>query len=550
MKTNRLKLSIRLISLVSEMSLVMLGAITLGVLGFLAAIFIPVLGAYGVITTLNPEAFTLLSIDKIIILIVILAISRGLLRYGEQAANHYIAFKILAIIRDKVFKKLRKLSPSKLDNIDSGEMVSMITTDVELLEVFYAHTISPVAIAIITNGFILYLIAQFDLGFAIIGFVSYILVGVVIPYATTKLGNNVGVEYRDESAKLSNLVLEGLYGLDEIIKFNQKETYGNKIIADTASVNQTQMQMRNVEGIQLAITNTAILLTGLISAYYGYTLLSSNSSNLSLLVGYTLLMSSFGPVVALSNLANNLLTTFASAARVLALLDEKVITEDIALGEDLSHGDIIVENLSYSYNHKAVLTNLSTVIEKGKITGISGPSGCGKSTLLKLLMRFYEVDDKMIKYHDIGVNKITTTSLRNNIAFVDQETFLFNSTIRENMIIAKQDATDEQIINSLKEASIYQFIESLPDGIDTVIGENGSKLSGGERQRIGLARALLTNSDYIFLDEPSANLDTLNEGVILKSLSEIKNKTIIIISHRRSTLSICDKVIDLEKCYE
>ncbi len=545
---SNLKISMRLIGIVRQMLPMIILAITLGVLGFLAAIIIPVAGAYGIGILTDTVNFSFINLEQAIALIVICSVCRGLLRYGEQASNHYIAFKVLAIIRDIVFKKLRKLAPAKLEGRDSGELVSMITTDVELLEVFYAHTISPVAIALITNLLIVVVLFTINPGLALIGFCSYILIGLVVPLYTTKIGADIGSKYRDEAADMSDTILDGLYGLDEIKQYKYDTEYLNNINMKTEKLVSHQAVMRKVEGKQQAITNTLILVTGLITCSYIYVMVSDGiiSSSVGIL-GFVLLVSSFGPVVALSNLANNLLITFGSAKRILKLLDEEVVITDVTTGSDFQPGDIHLDNVNFMYDDQQVLKNLSLEIKENKIIGIKGESGSGKSTVLKLLMRFYETDSGTIKYSNQDINTINTTSLRNNISFVQQETFLLNDTIRENLKIAQLDATDEQMFDSLKLAAIDQFVMSLPKILDTVIGENGSSLSGGERQRLGIARAILSDSPYIILDEPTANLDTLGESIILDSLRKIKNKTIIIVSHRSSTLSICDQIINIEE---
>lgn len=544
---NGFKISMRLITLVKEMIPVMVCAIILGILGFFTAIFIPVLGVYGIANIIDPNTYNIFSLSQIVITIIIIAIMRGILRYGEQASNHYIAFRVLAIIRDIVFKKLRTLAPAKLEGRGSGDLVAMITSDVELLEVFYAHTISPVMIAIITNTIITILLMMINPYIGLIGLVSYVIIGVIIPIYITSLGNEVGDEYRENSSALTEQLLDGLYGLDELIQFNYGEQYKSNILDGTTRLNDSQEKMRSVEGWQVAITNGTILVTGLIAVFSIYYLTNNGIiTSLDGLIGFTLLMSSFGPVVALSNLANNLLITFASARRVLNLLDEDILVKEIVNGSESVTGDVVVENVSFQYLDETILNNISLNVTDGSIVGIKGPSGCGKSTLIKLLMRFYETVSGEVKYDSININEINTSSLRNSIGFVSQESFLLNDTIRENLKIANLNATEVEMMQALKAAAILDFVKSLPQGLDTVLGENGSNLSGGERQRIGLARALLSNSKYIYLDEPTANLDVLNEKIILNSLSQIKGKTIILVSHRSSTLSICKHVIDME----
>ena len=547
MNRNGLKVMYKLIGLVLPLLHVMVAAITMGVIGFLTAIFIIVLGGVGLLNILGFA--TALSLKQVIIGIVICAVLRGILRYAEQGSNHYIAFKLLALIRHKVFVKLRKLAPAKLEGKDKGNLISIITTDTELLEVFYAHTISPIIIAFITSVIMTIFIGRYNIFLGVIALVAYFIVGVIIPVWSSNQGDETGQQYRDEMGDLNSYFLSSVRGINDIIQYGVGKERLDEINRRTDELETKQKLLIKQEGSNRAVTDTAILLCSMAMLFAGCILYTKGEVNfIQVIIPLIALMSSFGPVVAISNLSNNLFHTIAAGNRVLDLLEEEPAVEEVNGNDVTEFADMKLKNVSFSYDEEVILEDFNMDIKQNKIIGIYGKSGCGKSTLLKLLMRFWEVDNGSITIGGKNINEINTSDLRKMQSFVTQDTYLFNDTIANNIGIAKENATMEEIIAAAKKASIHDFIMSLPNGYDSKVGELGGNLSGGEKQRIGIARAFLHDAPMILLDEPTSNLDSLNEGIILKSLMESKeNKTIIIVSHRKSTMNIADVVLDVEK---
>lgn len=547
MNRNGLKVMYKLIGLVLPLVHVMIAAITMGVIGFLTAIFIIVLGGVGLLNILGFA--TALSLKQVIIGIVICAVLRGILRYAEQGSNHYIAFKLLALIRHKVFIKLRKLAPAKLEGKDKGNLISIITTDTELLEVFYAHTISPIIIAFITSVIMTIFIGSYNIFLGAIALVAYFIVGVIIPVWSSNQGDETGQQYRDELGDLNSYFLSSIRGINDIIQYGVGKERLDEINRRTDELETKQKFLLKQEGSNRAVTDTAILLCSMVMLFAGCILYNKGQVDFTqVIIPLIALMSSFGPVVAISNLSNNLFHTIAAGNRVLDLLEEEPAVEEVSGKETVEFADMKLENVSFAYDDEVILEDFNMEIKKNIIIGIYGKSGCGKSTLLKLLMRFWEVNNGAITIGGKNINEINTSDLRKMQSFVTQDTYLFNDTIANNIGIAKENATMEEIIAAAKKASIHDFIMSLPKGYDSKVGELGGNLSGGEKQRIGIARAFLHDAPMILLDEPTSNLDSLNEGIILKSLMESKeNKTIIIVSHRKSTMNIADVVLDVEK---
>ena len=547
MNRNGLKVMYKLIGLVLPLVHVMIAAITMGVIGFLTAIFIIVLGGVGLLNILGFA--TALSLKQVIIGIVICAVLRGILRYAEQGSNHYIAFKLLALIRHKVFIKLRKLAPAKLEGKDKGNLISIITTDTELLEVFYAHTISPIIIAFITSVIMTIFIGSYNIFLGAIALVAYFIVGVIIPVWSSNQGDETGQQYRDELGDLNSYFLSSIRGINDIIQYGVGKERLDEINRRTDELETKQKFLLKQEGSNRAVTDTAILLCSMVMLFAGCILYNKGQVDFTqVIIPLIALMSSFGPVVAISNLSNNLFHTIAAGNRVLDLLEEEPAVEKVSGKETVEFADMKLENVSFAYDDEVILEDFNMEIKKNTIIGIYGKSGCGKSTLLKLLMRFWEVNNGAITIGGKNINEINTSDLRKMQSFVTQDTYLFNDTIANNIGIAKENATMEEIIAAAKKASIHDFIMSLPKGYDSKVGELGGNLSGGEKQRIGIARAFLHDAPMILLDEPTSNLDSLNEGIILKSLMESKeNKTIIIVSHRKSTMNIADVVLDVEK---
>lgn len=534
-----------LIGLVKPLTGYMLLAILMGLIGHLCASFITIFGAYALLELLG---FSVpLSLKMIFVSVCVFAILRGFLRYAEQSCNHFIAFKLLALIRDKVFQALRKLCPAKLEGRDKGDLISVITSDIELLEVFYAHTISPILIAVFTSIFMSVFIGLKHILAGIVAVLFYLLVGAVIPIMNGRSGSERGQKYRDSFGSLNTTVLDNLYGLDEILQYGQREKRLYRMQEQTDSLERISSQLKKGENRQKVITDSVILIAGIVMTLLTGSLVNQGALEAAEAVVIVIaMMSSFGPTAALSALSNNLHHTLASGNRVLDLLEEEPVTMDVKEGNENCSGKIVCDRITFGYDADAakILSDFQAEFTEHKIHGILGKSGCGKSTLLKLLMRFFETEKGKILYGEEDVNTIKTESLRNHISYVTQETFLFQDTIENNIKIAKADADRDEVIRAAKKASIHEFIMSLPEGYDTKLAELGDSVSGGERQRIGLARAFLHDSDVILLDEPTSNIDSLNEGIILKSLEkEREDKTIILVSHRKSTMSVADEVI-------
>ena len=540
MNRSGIKVMGKLIGLVKPLLHIMILAIFMGVLGFLCSIFITILGGMGLVNILGIN--TSLSLKTIFLVVTIFAVLRGILRYVEQASNHYIAFKILALIRNKVFTSLRKLAPAKLEGKDKGNLISIITSDIELLEVFYAHTISPIIIAFLTSLIMVIFIGKYNIVLGVIALLGYITVGVIIPIVSYKKGEDVGKDYRNNFGEMNSFFLDSLRGIRESIQYNATKKRLEDINNLTEKLDEKQKKLKDYEGSIKAVTDGTILTFSLLMLFVSIYLNSKNIINFEgVLISTISMMSSFGPVTALSNLANNLFHTLASGNRVLDILEEEPVVYEIINKKHISFEGLKCENVNFSYDKEEILKDVSLDIPKNKIVGIQGKSGSGKSTLLKLLMRFWDVNGGEIKISNENIKNINTSSLRDMESYVTQSTYLFNDTIKNNIKIAKENATMEEIIEASKKASLHEFIEKLPKGYETNVGELGDSLSGGEKQRIGIARAFLHNGPLILLDEPTSNLDSLNEGIILKSLKEeCKDKTVVLVSHRKSTMNITD----------
>lgn len=545
-KRGSIKIMLSLIGLVKPLIGFMIAAVTMGVLGFLCSEFITIFGGYALLNVLKID--TPVGMKSIFVCVLVFAALRALLRYGEQSCNHYIAFRLLAIIRDKVFKALRRLCPAKLEGRDKGDLISVITSDIELLEVFYAHTISPICIAVIMSVIMSLFIGLYNVVLGIIAAAAYVCVGVIVPIAISKKSGDLGNEVRTQSGELSAFVLDSLRGLDEIIQYGSGKDRLAKLNKRTDSLAKKQEIMSRNIGFNSAITESAILVFDMIMLAVSVMLYKNGAVGFDgVVIPLIAMMSSFGPVVALANLGTTLQGTLASGNRVLDILEEAPVTEEITDGIDTKFTGASAEKVKFSYGGEKILDALSLEIEQGKITGIIGKSGSGKSTLMKLLMRFWSVDGGAVKISGENIERINTANLRDMESFVTQDTQLFHDTIENNIRIAKLDATRSEIESACKNASIHDFIMSLPNGYETQVGELGETLSGGERQRIGLARAFLHNAPLMLLDEPTSNLDSLNEAVILGSLyKNTDNKTVVLVSHRESAMRICDRIYSVE----
>lgn len=539
------KIMTRLIKILKPLAPIMMITISFGVLGFLAAIAITSFGMIATATALNIDMGV--SFKTCIAVIIACGILRGVLRYIEQYSGHFIAFTILAILRDKVFKALRKLSPAKLESKEKGNLISVITSDIELLEVFYAHTVAPIAIAVITSIIMSIILFNINPVYGAVAALFYIIVGYLIPVISSKFGKEAGVEYREEFAKTNSYLLESLKGIKEVLLFEEGQNRLNQINKNSDILDEKMAGIKKHEGIIKAFTDITIMIAILTFLFISINLYNAGTINIGQdLVAIVILSSSFGPVVALSNLSNNLLQTFACAERLFNILDEVPAVQEVDGDINLETSHINVENVNFSYKDRDenLLKNINLEIKPGDKIGILGESGCGKSTFLKLLMRFWDVNEGSISLDNKNIKTMPTKTLRRSQSLVTQETFLFNDTIENNIKIGKKDATEEEVIEACKKASIHEFIKTLPQGYKTNAGELGSNFSSGEKQRIGIARAFLHDADILILDEPTSNLDTLNEAEILKSINnECKDKSIVMVSHRKSSVSICDKKI-------
>ena len=570
----------RLIGLVKPLAGFMILAVAMGLAGHLCASFITVFGGYAALELLGFA--TPFRLEFIFAGVIVFAVLRAVLRYAEQSCNHFIAFKLLALIRDKVFLALRKLCPAKLEGRDKGDLIAVITSDIELLEVFYAHTISPAMIAGLYSVILCLFIGSFHLALGILALSAYLTVGLVIPFVTSRVSGETGMQFRRDSGNLSGFVLDSLRGLSETLQYGQGEKRLDRMNGQTEMLSATEKRMKRTAGRNLAAANTVILFFDLCMLFSSAALYQGGFVDFTgVLVPTVALFSSFGPAVALANLGSTLQNTFAAGNRVLDILDETPVINEVAGQEKTEFDGAAAENVSFSYGKPAekermdrgltdkklidkkrrssmasaervsereeVLDGVSLEIPKGKIIGLVGKSGSGKSTLLKLFMRFWDVQGGSIRISGKDVAKINTFDLRDMESLMTQETHLFHDSIKNNLRIAKPDAADGEIEAACRKASVHEFIMSLPGGYDTPVGELGDTLSGGERQRLGLARAFLHDAPFLLLDEPTSNLDSLNEAVILKSLHEEREgKTVLLVSHRQSTMRIADTVYSVE----
>ena len=535
-----------LIHLVKPLTDYMILAILMGLLGHLCASFITIFGAFGILQVLGMWKG---SLGFLFIGVAVFAVLRGILRYAEQSCNHFIAFKLLALIRDEVFQSLRKLTPAKLEGKDKGNLITVITSDIELLEVFYAHTISPTAIAVLYTILLCLFIGQFHVILGILALLAYLAVGVLIPLAVSKAGGDDGMRFRTKSGELGSFVLDSLRGLSETLQYGQGQERMRQMNHRTDELSKEEERMKRTTGRNMAITGMTILISDLLMLFVSSMLYQRGTLGFDgVLISTVALMSSFGPVTALANLGSTLQNTFAAGNRVLDILEEEPMVKEINGQKEIAFHGAKAEHVTFSYGQETILKDVSADIKENSVVGIIGKSGSGKSTLLKLLMRFWDVHEGSVSISGTGVNQINTSNLRDMESFVTQETCLFHDSVAANLRIAKLDATQEELEAACTKASIHEFIKNLPQGYETQVGELGDTLSGGERQRLGLARAFLHDAPFMLLDEPTSNLDSLNEAVILKSLEEERNgKTVVLVSHRESTMQIADVVYSVER---
>ncbi len=541
-----MRVMLRLVGLVRPLAGFMALAILMGVAGHACAATITVLGGYGVLAVLEHGAAAPLA--GLIAAMAVCAVARGLLRYGEQACNHFIAFKLLALIRDRVFRALRRCAPAKLEVRDRGDLISLITSDIELLEVFYAHTISPAAIALLFCAGACALIGSYHPLLAAVAAASYLAVGVACPLVAARLAGDAGARFRAGAGELSSFVLESLRGLDEILQYGVGAVRLARMDELTRELAGDESRMKRATGRATALTGAVILACDLAMLLVAASLRAQGAVGFDgVLVPVLALMSSFGPVVALANLGSTLQPTLAAGERVLAILDDDPVTPEVTGQGRIGFTGAAASRVGFSYREERVLDDVSLDVPAGGVVGITGRSGSGKSTLLRLFMRFWDVDEGSVSVSGRDVRSVDTANLRGLESLVTQETHLFHDSIRNNLRIARLDATDDQIEAACRRASVHDFVMSLPAGYDTPVGELGDTLSGGERQRLGLARAFLHDAPLMLLDEPTSNLDSLNEAVILRSIAEERGeRTVLLVSHRPSTMRIADTVVSVE----
>ena len=537
----------RMLGLVRPLSGFMVISVLCGVAGFCCATFLPVLAVWeacSIVLRQEPP----LSLGVCLGTLALMALLRGILRYAEQICNHYIAFKLLAHIRSEVFASLRRLAPARLSGVDRGSLISTLTSDIELLEVFFAHTISPVCIAALMLVVMVAFTGSFAWQLGLVMLVAQLVVGAVVPIMVFRVSGNGGRVVRDRAAGLSTFVLDGLRGLTEVLQFDVGASRLRTLDERSRRLAGAQRAVSAVGSTGSAAADAAIAAFSLAELLVGVNLHMAGVVDASAVaISAAAMLGSFGPAVALASLGSTLQGTLAAAHRVIDVLEEEPVVEEVSEGDTISFGGAAAKNASFSYGRKRILDNVTVEIPKGSIVGIAGKSGSGKSTLCRLMMRFWDVDRGQISISDQRIDTIRTDNLRDMEALVEQDTYLFHQSIRDNLLIAKPHAIQSELDAACRAASVYDFIMGLPEGYDTEVGELGNTLSGGERQRLGLARAFLHDAPLLILDEPTSNLDSLNEGIILRSLDRQRRKrTVLLVSHRASTMAVADRVYSMD----
>lgn len=545
MRRSGLAVMARLVGLVRPLAGYMALAVAMGLVGHLCATALTVLGAYGALAVAGEVAVPLAGVVGAMALC---AVARGALRYGEQACNHFIAFKLLALIRDRVFRALRRLAPAKLEGRGKGELISLITSDIELLEVFYAHTISPTLIALAFCAVLVAFIGSFHVLLGAYAALAYAVVGIALPWLASRASGDDGLLLRTRSGELAGFVLDSLRGLDEIQQYGRGAECLGELRARTDALAADEGRLKRVAGVSSAVSGAVVLVLDVGMLLLAAWAAPGEGALAGVLVPTVALMGSFGPTLALASLGSTLQATFAAGNRVIDILDEEPRVEDVCGREPTVFSGAAARDVTFSYDDEPVLRDVTLEAREGEVIGVTGRSGSGKSTLLKLFMRFWVADAGRVEVSDRDVSDVNTSDLRDMESYVTQETHLFRDSIRQNLRIARLDATDEQIEEACRKASVHDFICSLPQGYDTPVGELGDALSGGERQRIGLARAFLHDAPFLLLDEPTSNLDSLNEAVVLRSVAaERDGRTVLLVSHRASTMRIADRVLSVER---
>ncbi|MCD7708405.1 MAG: ABC transporter ATP-binding protein/permease [Clostridiales bacterium] len=542
------KIMAGLIVMLGSFAYILLLAVLNGSLGMVCAMGVTIFGAVGVAKAIGD----VIAIPWAVIICgaILCGVARGGLRYLEQYSNHYIAFKLLAILRDKIFGKLRELCPAKLESEQKGSIIAMLTSDIETLEVFYAHTISPICIAVIVELAVFIFVAlTSSIYLALVALVGDLVIGVLLPLISSSRMKAAGVNYRKEFASFNAYFLDSIKGIMDIVLYGgqgrRKEEVDRRsedLLKETKTLKRETTKASSLTEAMVSVFILITLAVGLLLVAQG--LLSPGH----MVIGVVAVFGSFGPVISVSALPGNLAQTFASGDRVLKLLDEEPAVREITNGKDISFENLDVKDVGFGYDADIpVLGGVSLNINAGEIVGIVGESGSGKSTLLKLLLRFWQKNEGEIKYSGTEIEDVNTESLLENVTMVSQSTYLFDDTIEENLRIAKPDATQEELEAACRQASIHDFIMKMPDGYATRAGVMGDNLSAGEKQRIGLARAFLRGSRLVLLDEPTSNVDSINEGIILSSIAaNRKDVAYILVSHRASTMAIADRIYRME----
>lgn len=538
------KIMARLIVLLGSLAYIMVIAVINGSLGFISAMGVTLMGAVGVAKALGENIA--LSYGWIMGLAVGFGVLRGALRYAEQYSNHYIAFRLLAVLRDKIFGALRVLCPAKLESKQKGAIIAMITSDIETLEVFYAHTISPICIAVVVSSAVFVFVGCVSSWYlALVAMCGYLAIGIVLPMITSKLLRSGGVGYRAEFSSFNAYFLDSIKGVKDIVLNNAENARLDEVDRRSDSLLDYTKKLKRKISTAAGLTEIFVSVFVILTLAVGVIMVVTDRLSVGMMiVGVVAVFGSFGPVIAISALPGNLTQTFASGDRVLKLLAEKPAVEPVEDGKPLDFERVETIDLSFGYDaNERVLKDVCMHAEKGEIVGIVGASGCGKSTLLKLLLRFWEKDSGSIEYNGVDIDEIDSAALTDNVTMVSQSTYLFDQSVADNLRIAKADATMDEMRQACRKASVDEFIMKLPNGYDTQVGALGDDLSAGEKQRIGLARAFLHDGKLILLDEPTSNVDSINEGIILKALKDSRReKSIILVSHRESTMAIADRV--------
>ena len=540
-RRGKVRIMLELVKLTRPLLGVLACAVVLGVAGFLAAIGITVLATSALLDLEGQACWVAASVATVAA--VVCGVARGPLRYAEQLCNHYLAFRVLALVRDKVFAAMRRLAPAKLEGKEKGDLVSLVTADIELLEVFYAHTLSPAAIALTVSIIALIFIgfqAPQLVGFAALGFIC---VGVVVPWCSSRYTATGGLELRQQVGKMNSFVLDSLRGLSETLQFGAQKQRARELDERMASLASAERKLKGRSANAMAASGAMVLALDVAMIVLAAVLVMQGTLEFGRAVmAAGTFMASFGPLLAVAALGSTLQQTLAAGSRVLDLLEEAPQTPEVTDGVDVSKFEgMAMREVSFAYRDKEILSNVDVDIRPGRVVRIAGPSGVGKSTLLKLLMRFWDPQSGRVSISGLDLRDVNTKSLRSQQGLMEQDTFLFASTIRENLLVAKADASDEELIAALEKAALRELVERLPQGLDTQLAELGDSLSGGERQRLGLARVFLQDAPLLLLDEPTSNLDALSEASVLKALQENRaDKTVIIVTHRASAGAIAD----------